>query len=312
MGLLNAVVGGIAGGVAGVGAGLTTISKQWDDRELEAAKQQAEIQKEKRIEEAKGRDRQATLNFNTDPANVAKSAQAKIAGQSEVDKYGDSRFPTELDQKTQEYNATHPYEAEKTLAEIDAQKAHSDYYRSAAAQKYDTLGISDKEERKQYETLLKVLDRKQKNLDALDEKESMKPGSGYASPAERMSMLKEVHDLKNAINGVESGLTGADNGNMTKTSSPQGGDAFGISQHLNTTAPANKEIPKITKSGEENKQREILLSRAQELYPNFDVSGLTDAQLQMKINQATGEKRDFGLGLLTQKTNRFKQVDTGM
>lgn len=247
MGLLNAVVGGIAGGVAGVGAGLTEISKQWDNREIEAAKQQAEIQKEKRIEEAHGRERQATLDFNTDPANVGKMSQAKIAGQSEVDKYGDSRFPTELDQKTQEYNVTHPYEAEKTLAEIDAQKAHSDYYRSAASQKYDTSGISNKEDRKQYETLLKVLDRKQKNIDALDEKESVKPGSGYASPAERMSMLKEIHDLGNAINGVESDLTGAGKVNSPETPSPQSSDAFGLSPHLTQEGATDKEIPETGK-----------------------------------------------------------------
>ncbi|MFA5921226.1 MAG: hypothetical protein WC856_08025 [Methylococcaceae bacterium] len=107
MGLLNAVVGGIAGGVAGVGAGLTEISKQWNDRDLDAAKQQAEIQKEKRIEEAQGRNRQATLDFNTDPTNVAKSTQAKISGQSAIDEYGDSRFPTELDQAGRLARATH-------------------------------------------------------------------------------------------------------------------------------------------------------------------------------------------------------------
>lgn len=118
MGLLNAVVGGIAGGVAGIGAGLTTISNRWDDNELMAAKEQAEIARERRIEEAvirsegrqsanKANERQADLDFNTDPANVAKSAQAKIAGQSATDEYTDSRFPTELDQAWRLAKATH-------------------------------------------------------------------------------------------------------------------------------------------------------------------------------------------------------------
>lgn len=254
MGLLGAALAGFGGGARGYEAAM----QRHDAENAKAQQHQWDLDKEKRIEEAairsEGRastnaakERQAALDFNTDPNTVKRVAQADIDKQNEKDKYNDGRFDTTLAQKTREYNATHPYEEEKTLAEIETQKAHGDYYRSAAAQKYDTSGITDKNVKAQYEIMLKALDRKQKQMDALDEKESIKPGSGYASPAERMSMLKEIKELSESINGVESSLTGMESPMSDALQSSVGaGDSWNIEASLNKDTPTGKNIPKNT------------------------------------------------------------------
>ena len=150
MGLLLAALGGAA-------KAYDRISDKWDDDQAKLADRQAELDKEQRIEEASIRrenrvmvnakiNRQDEFNFQTSPENRKLLFDAKLEDQKKTDAYGDSRFGTKLDQATKEWNATHPYESEKTQAEIESQKAHAEYYRSAASQEHGTPDHFDPEE----------------------------------------------------------------------------------------------------------------------------------------------------------------------
>ncbi len=94
-GMLGAALRGAASGAA---LGYIQVEKEHDEKEAEQLKQQAEIEKEKRIEEEsirkenRGMERdiamkQADIDINTDPANIEKAARAKVAGQSIQDEY---------------------------------------------------------------------------------------------------------------------------------------------------------------------------------------------------------------------------------
>jgi hypothetical protein len=117
-------MGMLLGALAGAGAALDQVAdhrlQQMDYDRSFAMKDLADREKEARIEEAtirqegrnqtariadeqrgitnKANERQADLEFNTDPNNVRLSANAKVTGQRIGDEYDDSRFDTKLSQ----------------------------------------------------------------------------------------------------------------------------------------------------------------------------------------------------------------------
>ena len=62
----------------------------------------------------------------------------------------------------------------------------------------------------------------------------------------------------------------------------------------------------VSKKENTDKVRESLLKEAARLNPNFDVTGLSNKDLQIAINRGNGRPNDFGEGLL----NRARYNDT--
>jgi hypothetical protein len=93
--------------LAGVGAAMQSFGKSMNDNSTQEYARQAELEKEKRIEEQdirkeqrgivnKGNERQAELAFETDPANQKLRTDAKLAEAAAGDEYKDSRLESDV------------------------------------------------------------------------------------------------------------------------------------------------------------------------------------------------------------------------
>lgn len=103
-------MGGLAGASLAVSQYADDKLGQIREDELLQMKQQIEIEKEKRVEEARksgaAYDMQSELEFKTNPGNISRTIAAQRATKEATDKYNDERFPTTLKQKRQEKIAT--------------------------------------------------------------------------------------------------------------------------------------------------------------------------------------------------------------
>lgn len=139
------ILGALAGGVSGAAGGYLKVSDRWDKKQAEALLQQAEIEKEKRIEESSLRlhdrnrsdavlDAAAKRQLETSPEYI----QQDIDKASQIARAGydleDERYPTTLQHlKDKEAISYHPKEVsqleqlrtEKLMRELDSSPERS-------------------------------------------------------------------------------------------------------------------------------------------------------------------------------------------
>ncbi len=114
-------LGAFAGAAAGLEKGVSTLATQFREDDLKRAEIQANIEKEKRVNEATRQEndynREANFKFSTDPKNIEAAARAKLQSQQMEDTYSDERFPKRLEQEGMLARAKAVKEADPLLEE---------------------------------------------------------------------------------------------------------------------------------------------------------------------------------------------------
>lgn len=148
---------GMLGFASGMAQGLNSVidNRQAQDWALktEQLRQQAEMAKEKRIEEGQIRSeqramanhnaqRQSDLDFSVN--NADKITQIEMAKKAAQDKYSDSRFPTDLEHERQLQNVKDPLGLEKDRAQLELTRAQTDYVKNGKGKSGSNSGVNER------------------------------------------------------------------------------------------------------------------------------------------------------------------------
>lgn len=241
-----------------------------EDREIRSENRGLlnEVEKQRRLNQVGLEAKQATLDMNTNPANVAKVARAEVAGQKAKDAYADKRFSTELDHKKQEYDATHPYseetqmlENEKTMAEIERM------YASA----------NNPEDKRYFEHL-----RDSYKLLVDDHKNALERLDKAANDQERMAANDQINAIEKQLSALRGNLF-QPNGAASPVEPTT--DDQGIAELRKTlTGGDAKPEPKLS--------RDELFKRLQEMNPNLEIpADATYLQLKKEYEKEMAAKQ---------------------
>lgn len=221
LGLLGAA---LAGGIKGAGRGMTKIADDETERlkqerlqefkmrenEQQSSLRMSEIKQtadiaDKSLDKRQDRGlldyaakKKIDIGMATDPANVKAATDAELQAQQAKDQYSDKRFPTELNQKKQEFEMKNPLLKEKIQSELDQNKAQIEHWES-----YDAASGAKAE----VETLKLANDQIEQKLEIVSAMPEDSEPEKIAKNKAMMEVNQEMAQLRNDIAkkaGIES------------------------------------------------------------------------------------------------------------
>jgi len=296
MGMSVGMLGALAAGGKAVSSMAAEKSKELDDDRLRQIELQTQMDREARIREqtlqvqdrAEQRyadrqqseykmgkqKRQDELEFQTNPENIQKAVGAEVLKKQAVDRYSDSRFPMELEQKKQLVEATD--NTDYAARDLENQKRELELKR-----------MQEEKIPTEYKDALHALSESERNLTiqykqaatdvaSLEADPAVTPAQLIAARQDKMGVLEELKGVRGQKQTILSKFLPEQQARATQGQPQQNADPLGIRKILGEQTPKQTGMLQDKSAGLRKQMADELRSYGVEPDPSWSTRQLTE------------------------------------